>query len=311
MKIKQFGAFLVGLTLVVACKKDDNGVEVVPPKDLAEVVVTDDALIVSYLETHFYNYEEFAAPAGDFDYKIVIDTIAGANADKTPLLDQMSVKTVKISDSDETDIEHKMYILSAREGIGAGSTVADSTYIRYKGSLLNGTVFDNATSPVWFDLLAVVRGFREGIGNRPLNGEVSTLPVFKAGGEPYVNGDGTPGVDGYGVGLIVMPSGLAYFNNPSGLIPAYSPIMFTIDMFAVNEADHDNDGVPSYLEDVDGDGNPLNDNTDEDQFFNCFDSDDDGDLVSTRHEIQIVDGKLVFPDGDGDGIPDYLDKDTK
>ena len=106
---------IIGVGLIWSCKKDDGPQpEIVPPRTLAEVIAEDDAEITAYLQTHFYNYEEFESPPADFDYKIVIDTIAGENADKTPLSNQMTSKTIKRSASHfglstgEDDIVHTM-----------------------------------------------------------------------------------------------------------------------------------------------------------------------------------------------------------
>ena len=83
-----------------------------------------------------------------------------------------------------------------------------------------------------------------------------------------------------------------------------------------NEADHDRDGIPSILEDIDGDGNVKNDNTDEDQeqvfIPNYVDVDDDQDGTLTRDEISDENGNIIipYPDTDGDGTPDYLDPDN-
>ena len=313
---------IIGVGLIWSCKKDDGPQpEIVPPRTLAEVIAEDDAEITAYLQTHFYNYEEFESPPADFDYKIVIDTIAGENADKTPLSNQMTSKTIKRSASHfglstgEDDIEHTMYYLEARQGIGETLSVADSTYVRYEGSLLNGTVFDGANNaPVWFDLAQIqspqggARGFTEGTAE------------LRAGGDPIINDDGTFDVEGYGAGLIIFPSGLGYFNATPPNIPAYSPLIFKVEVFAVNKTDHDGDGIPSIDEDLDGDGYLYNDNTDaafEDannlqRFVNFIDVDDDGDDTSTRDEITDDAGNIIipYPDSDGDGIPDYLDADS-
>lgn len=77
--------------------------------------------------------------------------------------------------------------------------------------------------------------------------------------------------------------------------------------------DYDLDGVPTIDEDLNGDGNYANDDTDGDGIPNFMDNDDDGDMVLTSVEY-------VFPvnpsgksgtllDTDGDGIPNYLDDD--
>ena len=315
------GIFL--MLLLLACSNDDSGDFIsVPPRSLAEVEAEDDADIIEYLQTHFYNYEEFETPPPDFDFKIVIDTIAGDNAGKTPLFDQVSSETRTVLsgefflDAEET-VEHTFYYLEARTGVGANPTVADSVYVRYRGTLLNGLPFDGSDNvPIWFDL-AQIQGPQQGA-----RGFGEAMPNFKIGGEVTDNGDGTFTVDGYGVGLMFLPSGLGFFNVPSGAVPPYSPLIFEVDLFTLNETDHDNDGIPSILEDVDRDGYLYNDNTDEEaerstgqliRFADFLDSDDDQDGTPTRDEINLdADGNLIlpFPDADGDGIPDYRDPDT-
>ena len=79
---------------VFSCNKKDDGVTFVPARDRGEEAPVSVAIIEEYLQTHFYNYEEFANPPANFDYKIKFDTIAGDNANKIPLIDQVSSKTV-------------------------------------------------------------------------------------------------------------------------------------------------------------------------------------------------------------------------
>ncbi len=95
------------------------------------------------------------------------------------------------------------------------------------------------------------------------------MPNFKAG-EYTVNEDNTIAFSGYGQGAFFIPSGLGYFSSTAGSIPAYSPLIFKVNLFVINETDHDGDGIPSSQE---------------------YDNDGDG----------------VQDDTDGDGIPDYLD----
>ena len=76
----------LGLLLVLgACKKEDDPVEIVPPRFLSEVAPENDAEIRAFLDSHFYNYEDFENPPANFDFRIVLDTIAGDNSDKRPL----------------------------------------------------------------------------------------------------------------------------------------------------------------------------------------------------------------------------------
>jgi len=239
MNIKRILFLALIVTFVYSCKKDDGGSSIppTPPRLLSEVAVENDAEIKTFLETHFYNYEAFENPTEDFDYRIVIDTIAGSNSEKTPLIDQVKIEVVKVSTSDlglgaeaivENDIPHNLYYLIAREGVGKQATPKDSVYLNYSGMRLDGSVFDSRLgSASWIDLPGTlsekvqippaVTGFREGIAK------------FKAGGEIVENGDGTFEVTGSGVGLIFIPSGLGYFQNPS-VGQAYAPLLFHINL---------------------------------------------------------------------------------
>ena len=322
MSWKRFSGFLLCFGLLAGCGNDDgDDVVVIPPRDFSEVAAENDAELRAYLQTHFYNYEEFRdAPLG-FDFKIRFDTIAGENADKIPLIDQVESVQINVDPGefgldDPNDQLHTLYYLVAREGADRSPSVADSSLVSYRGSLLNGDSFDGAfTQPVWFDLARIqgplqgARGFSEG------------MVYFKAASGISNNPDGTVATLDGGVGAIFMPSGLGYFNAPpTTAIPSYAPLVFSIELFSVEETDHDGDGIPSILEDLDGDGYLYNDNTDREKELstpggvarvNFLDPDDDGDLTPTREEIIInPDGSLEFPDSNGNGIPDYLDPTT-
>lgn len=316
MKIKSVFYILMLVVAITSCKKDD-GVSFEPPKPLSETIAEEAAQIKAYLETHFYNYEEFQNPPADFDYKIDIDTITGDNADKTPLIEMMTAKKVIIRSEevfvdDDKQLEHTYYYLVAREGIGASPTAVDSTFIRYEGSLINGTIFDGSTeNPVWFDLVGTVRGFGSG------------TQWLKAGEVSAQNPDGTFEIDNYGVGMVVFPSAMGYYSRQQGTIPSYSPLIFKIDLMTMTTADHDRDGVPSYIEDLNNNGYLRDDNTDEkseeDLFlsasYNYLDNDDDNDGKLTKDEIRDANGDvitdpLLYPDSDNDGTPDYLDSDS-
>lgn len=301
-----------------SCKNDDdvfNGAEVVPPRSIIEVAAEDDAEIQDFLKTHFYNYEEFENPPAGFDFKIKFDTIAGDNSDKTPLIDQVNTQVIReesatFNRDDGEESDHSLYYLEARVGILGSPTIADNTVLHYEGSLLDGTLFDASSVPINQYLSGgLVKGYANGVEK------------FSAGVGPVENGDGTVSFSDYGVGAIFMPSGLAYFSAPpsgSG-IPTYSPIVFKIDLLSFEEdTDFDGDGIPSILEDVDGDGDLNNDNTDGDSeplgvfLPNHNDTDDDDDGILTIDEIELdADGNFVgFKDTDGDGIFDHLDNDN-
>lgn len=71
--------------------------------------------------------------------------------------------------------------------------------------------------------------------------------------------------------------------------------------------DSDNDGVFDIYEDVNGDNDLTNDDTDGDGTPNYLDTDDDGDGVNTADEDYDGDNDPTNDDTDGDGIPNYLD----
>lgn len=80
-------------------------------------------------------------------------------------------------------------------------------------------------------------------------------------------------------------------------------------VITVTLVEDDNDGIPAALEDINGDGNLDNDDTDGDGIPNYLDADDDGDNVLTKDEDLNGDGDFTNDDTDGDGIPNYLDDD--
>lgn len=317
MKLKHVLLTLFLGAIWISCNNDDDGLPgtEVEPRDLAEVAEEDDAEIQEFLQTHFYNYEEFQNPPADFDFQIVIDTIAGENSDKTPLSQQVNSRTIILSpedldlDQSDADVPHTYYYLSAREGEGIQPTTGDSVLLRYRGTYLDGQAFDAIPNYSWQILPFFLRGYREAMTHFSSATEDSFI----------VNPDGTSEYTNNGVGMLIIPSGLGYFNNTNQGIIAFSPLIFTVDLGRVIEnTDSDGDTVPNFLEDVDGDGDYLNDNTDRDweqanfnQLIADFqDSDDDADGIPTADEVDIVNGIVSFRDSDGDGTPDHLDSDS-
>ncbi|NJY63556.1 hypothetical protein HC174_12445 [Salinimicrobium sp. CDJ15-81-2] len=297
MNLKKFLFLPVfAAALFISCDKDDEGSEeVVPPRDRGEQEIEDQAALEAFLDTHFYNYEDFQNPPADFNYRIEIDTIDAANAEKTPLSQSplLETKTFTLE-----NVEYTIYLLKVREGAADQyqPKFSDSTFVSYSGTLLDRSMFDASTNPLWFDLTRTIPGFSQ------------SLTEFKGASGFEVQPDNTVKWNNdYGIGAVFLPSGLGYFNNVQASIPAYSPLVFTFSLYGANEADHDNDGIPSWMEDLNEDKLVGNDDTDGNFVPNYMDADDDGDFVPTREEIN-EDGS--FKDSDGDGISDHLDSDS-
>jgi uncharacterized repeat protein (TIGR01451 family)/uncharacterized repeat protein (TIGR02543 family) len=158
----------------------------------------------------------------------------------------------------------------------------------------------------------------------PTNGQVLTTSVISVIGQTdpdsvltvTVNtGDSETGTadltDGFftignvdlldGVNTIIIES-----RDPYGNLISETLTVTFIDL----SLDHDGDGILTGGEDVNGDGDPTNDDTDGDGIPNYLDPDDDGDGTSTANEDVNGDGDPTNDDLDRDGTPDYLDPDV-
>ena len=200
--------------------------------------------------------------------------------------------------------------MNVEQGGGDGKpNFPDVTTLTYEGIYINKEIttipyaklFDGSVVPVSFDLTAVVNGFQD------------VIIEFNVAEDIIVNSDGTVGAVNHGIGAMFIPSGLGYYVNPpagSG-IPIYAQLIFTFNLYSSREGDQDNDGVPSIVEDLNGNQIEEDDDTDGDQLPNYIDADDDNDGRPTSDEIEIDgDGNITYPDEDGDGIVDYLDSDS-
>ena len=291
MKKKLFFLFTI-LLFFIQCDKDDDSTPSYTIRDYSEQVILDHELLEIYLKTHTYNYEDFN---NESDVKIKLDTIT-ENSSRLSLFDQANIKTVDVTDTDGQVTSHNLYYIIAREGSNINPSVADSVYVAYNGILTDGSTFDSRRFPIWVDLANTIEGFREGVS------ELRT-------GKYIENSNGTIQYNSFGVGLFFMPSGIGYFENVSGGVPEYSPLVFAVKLMTHTDTDHDNDGILSIFEDIDGDNRPFGDDTDGDNLWNMYDVDDDGDGVLTVNEID-KNNDSVIDDTNNDGIPDYLDPDN-
>ena len=286
---KNIFPFLIFSIIFVQCKKDDDNIDEYVVREYSDQVVVDQLALEEYLQNHTYNYEDFN---DNLDIDVSINRLTD-NSPKLSLFDMASVQPIDVQDSNGENVSHNLYYIIAREGIKENPSIVDSVYVTYEGKLTSGDTFDKVNFPIWLDLSNVVEGFRKGVSK------------LKSGA--YLqNSNGTIDYTSFGVGLFFFPSGLGYFENSSSGIPEYSPLIFSVKLMTHNETDHDNDGILSILEDIDGDGEPFGDDTDGDRIWNMFDTDDDNDGVLTVNEID-KDNDGIIDDSDNDGLPDYLD----
>lgn len=304
-KFKFYFAVLF-IALSFSCSKDDNSnVTLEPPRDYGEQYKTDIDIIENYLKSYYFEVVNKPGFTEDQDVKFTKIPTGGT---QNPIWWYLNVKTfpkllfkvVKLH-----NIEYKLYYLVLREGKmdpitgegGVSPCNIDGIFTSYKGAYLSQTA---ATTDVTGTYFEEVKFPQKNINlNDYIRGWKETFPIFKTG-TSKISGDGTVSYYDFGAGVMFLPSGLAFYNLSSSAIPAYSPLIFSFKLYNVERLDHDNDGIPSYLEDLDEDGyiwlnkelpagveNP-DDITDNDGIPNAFDVDDDGDNYATRVEIQYV-----------------------
>jgi FKBP-type peptidyl-prolyl cis-trans isomerase FkpA len=320
-KIKFYFIFLMATVISISsCNKDDNNsAEVTPPKPYAEQYPLDIAAIEDYLKTNYIS-EVVNHPGFPDDQDVTIKKITDATTQPSlySYLNSATLPRLTSRDVSLHSITYKVYTLVIREGLKGGTPVSggeypsnvDGIFAGYKGTLLDGTVFDSSNDgqKLWnldgtgssdFTGWGVIRGWSEG------------FPQFKTGWLSSKN-DGTVGYNDFGVGVMFLPSGLGYYNDPKTLIPAYSPLVFSMKLYALKRYDHDADGIPSFQEDLNGDrymnifatGVDNPDDTDKDGIPDYRDFDDDGDGYATRGEIKDANGKYY----EFDKIPDCSGK---
>lgn len=333
-KINFYFIVLFASIAIISCNKDDNkDIEVTPPKPYAEQYAIDSLAIDSYLKTNYIK-QVVDAPGLPEDQDIILDKIpAGENHPSlmsylnSATLPRLTFRSVLIS-----GVNYKIYTLIVREGLKNADKAAggeypcnvDGVYAGYKGTLLSdGSMFDSSNNP---QLLFNLDGSSHDGGTGVIRGWSEGFPQFKTGWVSSDPDDGTINSNDFGSGVLFLPSALGYYNQTRDKIPAYSPLVFSIKLYALKRYDYDADGVPSYQEDMDGDGyvNTLvkgvlkDDDTDKDGIPNFADFDDDGDGYATRGEVKKADGTYYafedIPDCDGKIPTDkykkrHLDKD--
>jgi FKBP-type peptidyl-prolyl cis-trans isomerase FklB len=98
-----------------------------------------------------------------------------------------------------------------KEGTGAVPVETDTVTVHYKGTLIDGTVFDSSIDrgePVTFPLNQVIKGWTEGMQKCKLGGKIQ----------------------------LFIPSELAYGDKPTGPIPGGSALIFEVELLKIAAA---------------------------------------------------------------------------
>ncbi len=311
-KFKYYFILIITTLSLFSCSKDDNSVETVPLHDYTEQFTTDNATIEEYLKTYYITVTNNPGQSDDQDVTFTKIPEGGSQPSIWSYLNSATFPKLLSRDVALHDITYKMYYLVLREGTGTSPCNVDGVLASYRGQYLSETTvssvktitatqFEELKYPQQtFSLYAVVKGWSE------------IFPKFKTGNHTE-NSDGTVSYNNFGAGIIFIPSGLGYYASGTGSIPSYSPLVFSFKLYAVQRLDQDGDGVPSYLEDLNGDGymydfrNTSNypttpstnlDDTDSDGIPNFLDADDDGDHYLTHVEIKNPSTGLPYPFAD-------------
>jgi len=260
---------------IISCSPDDEGTIVsVPENDRTEQQVVDNDSLLDYLNTHYYNSAEVNALANPTIADVVITELLEDEtlpSDATLLMTDVELKTTTY-----LDVEYEYYILEIKQGEGASSPrFCDKVRVKYAGSLSDGEEFEVKSTPIDFDLTGMIPGWSR------------VMPHFNTSSSYVSNTDGTISYNGYGMGVMFLPSGLGYYATYSGSIPSYSNLVFKFELLQTETADHDFDNIPTYMEVIEEDYDLYGKDTDEDLVVDFIDVDDDGDGTPTADEVRI------------------------
>ncbi|WP_179349350.1 FKBP-type peptidyl-prolyl cis-trans isomerase [Winogradskyella pacifica] len=339
IKILKFSLLLMVLsTVVISCKSDDDNTVTFVEADRTEQQVKDRDSILLYLSTHYYNSGFFETGSNHKYTDILIEGLADGEVvpdGHTLLLDAVTTHTTEYLEA-----TYEYYVLNINQGGGDSSpTFVDKIRVRYEGSSVNDAlegnyeVFDSSVTPVDFNLQ--LGGF---VTTSVIKAWQLVMPSFNVSSSYEIDEEGIFSFVNPGLGVMFVPSGLGYFSG-STTGSSYDNLIFKFELLQYEVEDHDGDGIPSYIEDLDNDLDVVNDDSDGDLSPDFVDVDDDGDLVLTRDELipttytvdtslnedepilaanefeisrvkigDIITIKTVtIVDSNNDGTPDYLD----
>ena len=296
----KFYFILFSLTLLLfSCDKSSSDSSI-PIRKFSVQYAADIAIIEDYLNTHYLDYT---------NQEVIISKITETDVHPSmmSLLNSETYPKLLVKEVALDDIIYKVYYFKLRADNPSDTAIApsraDEVLTSYRGSYLNytsvtenevttttlnSTLFEYTPNPtIYFSLDRVVRGWTE------------IMPLFKPGNKIDVEGEPISYTDS-GAGIIFIPSGLGYYNRTQPGVPSYSPLVFSFNLLQVKYGDQDQDGILSNDEDLNGDGDFTNDDTDGDGIQNLYDVDDDGDGYFTLTETKrpnVMINNISTPNG--------------
>ena len=251
-----FFAFLC--LIVVSCSKSDSSSAVnAPLRDYTVQYTQDISDIETYMKTHYMEVIDNPGASNDLD---VTYFKMPSNGSKISIWDQTKYPKHERYVW-KNNVKYTIYYIELRQGTGASPCNVDKVLTSYRGEYIypytekvgnvdvttpQSLFFEESINPQSaFSLTDVITGWSE------------IFPQFKTGS--YTDIPGEPALySGFGAGVLFIPSGLAYYNVAKSTILAYSPLIFSFKLYAIERTDQDGDGIPSYLEDIGASPNDPN-----------------------------------------------------
>ncbi|WP_375604982.1 FKBP-type peptidyl-prolyl cis-trans isomerase [Flavobacterium davisii] len=299
------GLFLV--IVFMSCNRNNDTVDVVPPKAYSEQIPGEILEIEKFFEDYHMDV--------DADKNVEFVKRIGSKSGLVSIKDQYAPKFKIIR---YNDYDFKVYYINHNGGgelkpeLSKTPCPIDTVLVSYHGLLLKekagfdqekttfnkNQFFDRGENPVRFDLAKVIAGWSR---------MVSLMTTGITTVDPVTN---VLSFKDFGAAVLFLPSGLGYYSDAQVNIPAYSPLIFNVKLMSMKRKDHDFDGHTTFEEEYSFDASNLNASwvnlkrdTDGDGYLDYLDRDDDNDGILTRDE--------AIGDDNRNGIPNHLDKEDR
>ena len=140
-------------------------------------------------------------------FAIFIASSCNKNVDYTQLDEEIILQYINDNNLNAEPTGSGLYYVVNSNGNGDFPNINSIVTVAYKGTLTDGTIFDQSVaSGATFPLSNVIQGWQEGI------------PLFSEGGS----------------GILIIPSSLGYGSQPVGNIPENSVLIFEVTLLNID-----------------------------------------------------------------------------